>query len=191
MFIMSLQRHVIRRWNKNCSGIPKVLLKIVNLKANLPILVNLRSTSSIWKLPRSMTINITFSPLNGKKSLLKSTFLPYRVKKAPFYRHSKWTHLKSCYFNLISLRSIKNLANDFKCPFLDICSNNSNYYFRYFCRAVHLYPHRFVGTVGHHDKSYPIEKLDVSYNGELIASISHDDCVKFWSIKYLEVNIFP
>ena len=32
-----------------------------------------------------------------------------------------------------------------------------NIYFRYFCRAVHLYPHRFVGTVGHHDKSYPIE----------------------------------
>ena len=44
----------------------------------------------------------------------------------------------------------------------------------------------FLGTVGHHEKNYPVEKLDVSYDGSLIASISHDNCVKFWSIKYLE-----
>jgi len=53
-------------------------------------------------------------------------------------------------------------------------------------RAVHLYPHRFVGTVGHHEKGFGVEKLDVSHDGSLIASISHDECVKFWSIKYLE-----
>ena len=40
--------------------------------------------------------------------------------------------------------------------------------------------------MGHHDKSYPIERLDVSHDGALIASISHDECVKFWNISYLE-----
>jgi len=59
-------------------------------------------------------------------------------------------------------------------------------------RAVHLYPHRFVGTVGHHHGDggravdFPIEKLDVSGSGDIIASISHDQRVKFWNISYLE-----
>ena len=35
-----------------------------------------------------------------------------------------------------------------------------------------------------------MEKLDVSHDGSMIASISHDECVKFWSIKYLEVIFF-
>ena len=34
--------------------------------------------------------------------------------------HSKWTLLKSCCFFVISLRSIINLAHDFKSPLLDI-----------------------------------------------------------------------
>ena len=34
--------------------------------------------------------------------------------------HSKWTLIKSCCFFLISLRSIINLAHDFKSAFLDI-----------------------------------------------------------------------
>ena len=43
-----------------------------------------------------------FSTLYGKKvDYLKSTFLPY-VKSTIL--HSKWTHLKSCCFFLISLR---------------------------------------------------------------------------------------
>ena len=46
----------------------------------------------------------------------------------------------------------------------------------------------FSGTVGHHEKGFGVEKLDVSHDGSLIASISHDECVKFWSIKYLEVT---
>ena len=54
-----------------------------------------------------------------KRSRLKSTFLPYHVKK----NHSTLevdTFLKSCCFFLISLRSIINLAHDFKSPLLDI-----------------------------------------------------------------------
>jgi len=53
-------------------------------------------------------------------------------------------------------------------------------------RAVHLYPHRFLGVVGHHEDNFPIEKLDVNSSGEFIASISHDNRVKFWNVSYLE-----
>ena len=53
-------------------------------------------------------------------------------------------------------------------------------------RAVHLYPHRFLGTVGHHAGGDPIERLDVSAGGEIVASISHDSKIKFWNISYLE-----
>ena len=53
-------------------------------------------------------------------------------------------------------------------------------------RAVHLYPHRFLGVVGHHEKEMPIERMDVSSSGEIIASTSHDNKVKFWNVKYLE-----
>ena len=67
-------------------------------------------------------------------------------------------------------------------------------------RAVHLYPHRFIGTVGMHHHSgrdsdsgirsravdFPIEKLDVSAAGDIVASTSHDQRIKFWNISYLE-----
>ena len=38
-------------------------------------------------------------------------------------------------------------------------------------RAMHLYPHRFLVVVGHHEGELPIEKMDVSGSGEVIASI--------------------
>lgn len=53
-------------------------------------------------------------------------------------------------------------------------------------RAVHLFPHRFLGVVGHHEDNFPIEKLDVNTTGELVGSISHDNRVKFWNVAYLE-----
>ena len=59
-------------------------------------------------------------------------------------------------------------------------------------RALHLYPHRFIGTIGHHHGDggravdFPIEKLDVSGSGNVIASTSHDQRIKFWNISYLE-----
>ena len=42
-------------------------------------------------------------------------------------------------------------------------------------KAVYLYPHRFLGVVGHHEGGLPLEKMDVSGAGEVIASISHDN----------------
>ena len=70
----------------------------------------------------NINANILFYIL-WKKSRLKSTFLPYHVKK----HHStlKMDTLKSCCFFLISLRSITNLAHDFKSPFLDIEITNT------------------------------------------------------------------
>lgn len=53
-------------------------------------------------------------------------------------------------------------------------------------RAVHLYPHRFLGVIGHHEDEFPIERLDVNTTGEIVASISHDNRVKFWNVTYLE-----
>ena len=50
-----------------------------------------------------------------------------------------------------------------------------------------MYPHRFLGAVGHHSGGFGVERLDVSSTGEIVASISHDQRVKFWNIQYLEV----
>merc|ERR1712198_65601 len=46
--------------------------------------------------------------------------------------------------------------------------------------------YKFLGVVGHHEDSFPVEKLDVNTTGELVASISHDNRVKFWNVAYLE-----
>ncbi|KAF4529860.1 hypothetical protein B566_EDAN017681 [Ephemera danica] len=51
-------------------------------------------------------------------------------------------------------------------------------------RATHLFPHRHIGIVGQH--SFPVEQMDMSYDGELLASCSHDNTIKFWNIKYME-----
>ena len=66
-----------------------------------------------WRI--SISVNIFLLFLHSEE---KKTFLPYHVKNTIL--HSKWTLLKSCCFFLISLRSITNLAHDFKSPFLDI-----------------------------------------------------------------------
>lgn len=51
-------------------------------------------------------------------------------------------------------------------------------------RAVHLFPHRFLGVVGHH--RFPIERLDISTCGHYVASTSHDGRVRFWNISYFD-----
>lgn len=51
-------------------------------------------------------------------------------------------------------------------------------------RAYHFFPHKEIGVVGQHDLN--IERLDISNEGNLIASLSPDPMVKFWDISYLE-----
>lgn len=48
-------------------------------------------------------------------------------------------------------------------------------------RACHLYPNRFLGIVGNH-KDFPIQRLCLAPDGDVCASISHDDYVRFWNI---------
>lgn len=51
-------------------------------------------------------------------------------------------------------------------------------------RAMHLVPGRILGVVGQH--SLAVEAMDISNSGELIATSSHDNDIKFWNIKYFE-----
>lgn len=51
-------------------------------------------------------------------------------------------------------------------------------------RAAHMFPQRQLGIVGQH--SLPVEALDISHDGQYIASCSHDNDVKFWNISYFE-----
>ncbi|XP_041360026.1 WD repeat-containing protein 55-like isoform X2 [Gigantopelta aegis] len=52
-------------------------------------------------------------------------------------------------------------------------------------RAVNILPNRFIGVVGEHD-GFPVESLSLSHDRQFIASCSHDQRVKFWSIGELE-----
>ncbi|EFN68154.1 WD repeat-containing protein 55 [Camponotus floridanus] len=51
-------------------------------------------------------------------------------------------------------------------------------------RATSLFPHRQLGIVGQHD--FSIEALDISNDGILIASSSHNNDIKFWNVQYFE-----
>ncbi|XP_013109763.1 WD repeat-containing protein 55 homolog [Stomoxys calcitrans] len=51
-------------------------------------------------------------------------------------------------------------------------------------RAVHIAPFKILGVVGQHNM--PIESLDINSTGELIASSSHNNDVRFWNVKYFE-----
>jgi len=51
--------------------------------------------------------------------------------------------------------------------------------------ACHIYPHRFMGIIGSHE-DFPIQHLTLSSDRKIVASISHDECVKFWSVEGLE-----
>lgn len=51
-------------------------------------------------------------------------------------------------------------------------------------RATNVFPYRHLGVVGQHSMS--VEATDVSNDGTLIASTSHDNDVKFWNVEYCE-----
>ncbi|XP_011638451.1 WD repeat-containing protein 55 homolog [Pogonomyrmex barbatus] len=51
-------------------------------------------------------------------------------------------------------------------------------------RATSLFPHRHLGIVGQHN--FSVETLDVSNDGTLIASSSHNNDIKFWNVQYFE-----
>ncbi|XP_021375127.1 WD repeat-containing protein 55-like [Mizuhopecten yessoensis] len=47
-------------------------------------------------------------------------------------------------------------------------------------RAVNILPNRFLGVLGDHDE-FPVENLSLSHDGNLLASCSHDQTIKFWN----------
>lgn len=51
-------------------------------------------------------------------------------------------------------------------------------------RATSLFPHRQLGIVGQHD--FSVEALDISNDGILVASSSHNNDIKFWNVQYFE-----
>ncbi|XP_055596001.1 WD repeat-containing protein 55 homolog [Uranotaenia lowii] len=53
-----------------------------------------------------------------------------------------------------------------------------------FLRAMHMVPGRVLGIVGQH--TLAVETIDINSTGELIASSSHDNDIRFWNIKFFE-----
>ena len=51
-------------------------------------------------------------------------------------------------------------------------------------RACSIQPNRFIGVIGDHT-DFPIQHLCLSSDNNTLASISHDECVKFWSVENL------
>lgn len=48
-------------------------------------------------------------------------------------------------------------------------------------RVASILPNRYLGVIGSHQK-FPVESLSVSQDGDLLASCSHDQAVKFWNV---------
>ncbi|KXJ14351.1 WD repeat-containing protein 55 [Exaiptasia diaphana] len=58
-------------------------------------------------------------------------------------------------------------------------------------RAIHILPNRLIGPVGEHS-DFPIERIRLSPDENLLASCSHDQTVKFWDIEHLrDTTISP
>jgi len=72
-----------------------------------------------------------------------------------------------------SIDTIVDLSEDI------ICTGSSDG----LIRVVSILPNRLLGVVGEHEE-FPIERLDVSRDNNLLASCSHDNTVKFWNISY-------
>ena len=51
-------------------------------------------------------------------------------------------------------------------------------------RAMHMVPGRILGIVGQH--TLAVEAMDINCGGDIIASSSHDNDIRFWNIKYFE-----
>jgi len=54
-------------------------------------------------------------------------------------------------------------------------------------RIMQLYPNKLLGVVGDHDE-FPIEKIGISFDRQLLASCSHDSTVQFWDVGFLTVG---
>lgn len=51
-------------------------------------------------------------------------------------------------------------------------------------RIMQVSPHKLIGVIGDHDE-FPIERIVISHDKNLLASCSHDNTVQFWDISFL------
>ena len=54
--------------------------------------------------------------------------------------------------------------------------------FNFNSRSVHIQPNYFVSEIGKHGH-LPIQTLQLSNNGEILASCAYNNVIKFWSIE--------
>ncbi|KAH8954928.1 hypothetical protein BDL97_08G106900 [Sphagnum fallax] len=52
-------------------------------------------------------------------------------------------------------------------------------------RVVTILPNKMIGVIGEHAE-YPIERLAFSHDRTTLGSVSHDNTVKLWDVKYLQ-----
>ena len=53
-------------------------------------------------------------------------------------------------------------------------------------RILSILPNKLVGVLGVHEEDAPVERVSLSHDKLLLASVSHDSIVKLWSLKCLQ-----
>jgi len=53
-------------------------------------------------------------------------------------------------------------------------------------RVINILPNKLIGVVGHHADDMPVERLVLSADRAVLASMSHDSCVKLWDMSILQ-----
>jgi WD40 repeat protein len=51
-------------------------------------------------------------------------------------------------------------------------------------RIVQVHPNKLLGVLGEHSE-FPVEVLRKNHDGSILASLSHDNSIKFWDIRFL------
>ena len=123
---------------------------------------------------------------NCKMPTVQYQIQPHHVRETKKNEMEKWTQCELCFFARLMWSNSVNPNFDSKSlQTLLIVHATVGIYKLFYkllmkwrCLQLHEYSYfnfRFLGVVGHHEQELPIEKMDVSSSGEIIASISHDN----------------
>jgi hypothetical protein len=53
-------------------------------------------------------------------------------------------------------------------------------------RIINILPNKLLGVLGEHEEEMPVERLALAGDKSLLASMSHDACVKLWDLSILQ-----
>jgi hypothetical protein len=53
-------------------------------------------------------------------------------------------------------------------------------------RIINILPNKLLGVLGEHEEDMPVERLALAGDKSLLASMSHDACVKLWDLSILQ-----